>query len=265
MLCTRTSTSYVFIFFCDISLGYNMIDMNISWWWFSLVNVQLGCALFLHMLISPLAVNSICQLSFSVAPLHLSQSDFATPVKQPSCCCQLLKRLLSWLFFSCHFSAVNHLRPSTSCVHQSSWWTQEVEAEAEILLSLTPSSFFSWRYTRKNFHMSLKSLSGSLAVFKGWKKTQWDLNNKHCQYASSAVFSYASDMVPIFSGPHTPEVNPEARNFFDICARWAIPLDWIGAILESGIQIYNTSMVESHRAASMAVGHVSLVIMLSIK
>lgn len=80
----------------------------------------------------PLAVTSICKLSFFIAPVHLSQSDFDTPVKKPSCCCQVFKLFLSWLFFSCHFSAVNHIRLSASCVHQSS---------AEILLSLAPSSF----------------------------------------------------------------------------------------------------------------------------
>lgn len=49
------------------------------------------------MQISP-AVNSIYQLSFLVAPIHLSQSDFATPIKQSSRCCQRLHLFLSGLF-----------------------------------------------------------------------------------------------------------------------------------------------------------------------
>lgn len=47
--------------------------------------------------ISP-SVNSIYQLSFLVAPIHLSQSDFATPVKQSSRSCQTLHLFLSGLF-----------------------------------------------------------------------------------------------------------------------------------------------------------------------
>ncbi len=33
---------------------------------------------------------------------------------------------------------------------------------------------------------------------------------------------------------------PEARNFFAVCARWAILLDWIGVILGSSIQIIHS-------------------------
>ncbi len=44
-------------------------------------------------------------------------------------------------------------------------------------------------------------------------------------------------LLRIFSGPHNPEVTQKLETFFGVCARRAVPLDWIGAILESGIQV----------------------------
>lgn len=68
----------------------------------------------------------------------------------------MLKRFLSSLIFSCRFSTVNILLPSTCCVHQSS---------SEILLSLTAASASFQDAPGVLFYLSPKSTSGSLAVF----------------------------------------------------------------------------------------------------
>lgn len=115
-------------------------------------------------------------------------------------------------------------------------------------------SFFQWPLTvlqRKNplqpknhfphrpplYNTSVKLLTGhpelqirSIMTFLLWIFDLWRFYIFKMIYGpskNSRVGSARGTLLHIFSGPHTPEVNPEAC----VCTCWQLSLDWIGALL----------------------------------